>query len=192
MESGLSSLDVDRILKEKVYDSGSIGMETASNSAELAKQKGHGFGLMNCKGIIDKYKKTSPVFSVCTFGIESEPGKGSRFYFRLPKGVRKVLSVIALLVSFSSAFAASADSSLNTVPSVEESYVVTGYDSLLSIANTYANMVYESNVRADYQNALTLADSAFHYMNMHYLKYSGRKADCLILTARMMLRSWYG
>lgn len=178
---GLSSSDVDRILKEKVYDSGSIGMETASNSAELAKQKGHGFGLMNCKGIIDKYKKTSPVFSVCTFGIESEPGKGSRFYFRLPKGVRKVLSVIALLVSFSSAFAVPADSALmsDTIPAIEENYVVTGYDSLLAIANTYANMVYESNVRADYQNALTLADSAFHYMNMHYLKYSGRKGPLL-------------
>lgn len=178
---GLSSSDVERILKEKVYDSGSIGMETASNSAELAKQKGHGFGLMNCKGIIDKYKKTSPLFSVCTFGIESTPGKGSRFYFRLPKGVRKILSVIVLLISFSSSFAVPADSSLisNFSPAADEGYVVTGYDSLLSIANTYANMVYESNVRADYQRALVLADSAFHYMNMHYLKYSGSKGPLL-------------
>lgn len=28
-------------------------------------KNGHGFGLMNCKGIIDKYRKTSQIFNVC-------------------------------------------------------------------------------------------------------------------------------
>ena len=53
----------------------------AKNVSELQKNKGHGFGLMNCKGIIDKYKKTNEIFRVCLFRIESELGKGSRFYF---------------------------------------------------------------------------------------------------------------
>lgn len=178
---GLTKSDVEHILNEKVYDSGKIGIDTACDMEELAKQKGHGFGLMNCKGIIEKYKKTSPVFVVCKFGIDSEPGKGSRFYFRLPKGVKKILSVIVLLISFTHGFAESTDTIVfkDKVLVTDEAYTVTGYDSLLSIANAFANMVYESNVRADYDRALVLADSAFYYMNMHYLKYSGRKGPLL-------------
>ena len=49
---GLSSSDVERILNEKVYDSLKIGVDTALDTDELVRQKGHGFGLMNCKGII--------------------------------------------------------------------------------------------------------------------------------------------
>lgn len=179
---GLSDTDVEHILNEKVYDSGKIGTDIAADTDELVRQKGHGFGLMNCKGIIDKYKKTSPLFDVCKFGIESKPGKGSRFYFRLPKGVRKVLSVIIFFISFfqicaihSNAQVISADTSKVT----NDGYVVTGYDSLLAIANMYANMVYNSNVRAEYEKALTLADSAFLYLNRHYLKYSGKKNPLL-------------
>lgn len=77
---GLSEKDVNRILSEKVYDSGSIGMDSARDTDELQKQKGHGFGLMNCKGIIDKYKKTNPFFGVCMFSIDSKLGEGSRFF----------------------------------------------------------------------------------------------------------------
>lgn len=53
-------------------------------------KNGHGFGLMNCKGIIDKYRKTSQIFNVCGIFAESEIGKGSRFYFRLPYGILRV------------------------------------------------------------------------------------------------------
>ena len=90
---GLSVEDKERILSEKVYDSGKIGLQSTENAAELQKNKGHGFGLMNCKGIIDKYRKTNDIFRICTFNIESEPGRGSRFFifFRLPKGIRKIL-----------------------------------------------------------------------------------------------------
>lgn len=84
---GMSQQDVDRILSEKVYDSAAIGATASGDDARLLQQrKGSGFGLMNCKGIIDKYRKTNRLFEVCRFGIESTPGKGSRFYFRLPKG----------------------------------------------------------------------------------------------------------
>lgn len=93
---GLSVEDKERILSEKVYDSGKIGLQNTENAAELQKNKGHGFGLMNCKGIIDKYRKTNDIFRICTFNIESEPGRGSRFYFRLPKGIRKILMLILI------------------------------------------------------------------------------------------------
>ena len=46
---------------------------------------------MNCNGIINKYKKISQIFSVCEMGVESEKDKGSRFFFRLPKGISRVL-----------------------------------------------------------------------------------------------------
>ena len=179
---GLSDVDVEHILNEKVYDSGKIGTDTAVDKNELSRQKGHGFGLMNCKGIIEKYRKTSPLFDVCKFGIESTPGRGSRFYFRLPKGVRRILSVIALVISFSQMSVINShaqDIATDTSIVTNDGYVVTGYDSLLAIANMYANMVYDCNVRADYDNALVLADSAFLYLNRHYIKYSGKKTPLL-------------
>ena len=56
----------------------------------------HGFGLMNCKGIINKYKKISQIFAICEIGVESKKGKGSRFFFRLPKGISRVLLTFLL------------------------------------------------------------------------------------------------
>ena len=58
-----------------------FGLQTSENVSELQKNKGHGFGLMNCKGIIDKYKKTNEIFRVCLFRIESELGKWQPFLF---------------------------------------------------------------------------------------------------------------
>lgn len=91
---GLSEEDIRTICKEKVYDSSQIG--DVAHDEVLKQNKGFGFGLMNCKGIIDKYKKTNSVFSVCTFNIESQLGKGSRFYFRLPKGVVRALLILLM------------------------------------------------------------------------------------------------
>ena len=59
---GLSPEDVNHIIGEKVYDSKIIGMNDAPDREALRKNKGNGFGLMNCKGIIEKYKKTNPAF----------------------------------------------------------------------------------------------------------------------------------
>ena len=53
---------------------------------------------MNCKGIIEKYRKTNDLFKVCLFNVESGLGKGSRFYFRLPAGIRKSVSVLLVVL----------------------------------------------------------------------------------------------
>ena len=74
---GLPKEDVQTLCDSKVYDPNCIGTKNAS--------KGFGFGIMNCKGIIGSYKKLSSLFNVCDFGVESEEGKGSRFWFRLPR-----------------------------------------------------------------------------------------------------------
>lgn len=109
---GLSAADVARLNSEKVYDAGTIGRDTAGNDGEWLRRKGSGFGLMNCKGIMEKYRKTNAVFQVCRFGVESTPHRGSRFYFRLPLGVRRTVLLLALLwqvvAGYSSDTAASA------------------------------------------------------------------------------------
>lgn len=78
---GISEEDVAYIIGEKVYDSRVIGMKNAADPEVLKENKGSGFGLMNCKGIIEKYKKTNDLFRGCVFDVESELGKGSRFIF---------------------------------------------------------------------------------------------------------------
>ncbi len=165
---GLSSEDVERILGEKVYDSAQIGLHTTADVTGLQKSKGHGFGLMNCKGIIEKYRKTNERFRVCLFGIESTPGQGSRFFFRLPKGVRKAFCVLMLLLlhPFASVFASAREAD---------------DDRLLEEANRYANEVYRSNIDGDYQQAISYADSAFHCLNAHYKEFSGKQGPILTL-----------
>lgn len=54
---GLSTEDITKIIGEKVYDSQSIGMKDNPNKEELKRSKGSGFGLMNCKGIIENIKR---------------------------------------------------------------------------------------------------------------------------------------
>lgn len=174
---GLSEEDVNRILGEKVYDSELIGIGTASDIAELRKQKGSGFGLMNCKGIIEKYRKTNAIFQVCRFAIDSVPGKGSRFYFRLPKGIRKAFSVCLLLVSS----LVGLNGCQSSGPSGSNLSDTLAYDSLLSVANDYANLVYDCNVNARYQEALVYADSVLHYMNQYYIQHAGRRYPLLSL-----------
>ena len=169
---GLSPEDISLILDNKIYDSAKIGMVGASDTYRLQKRKGHGFGLMNCKGIIEKYRKTNPIFSVCSFNIESRKGEGSRFYFRLPKGVRKVVGVLCLFAWVG----------MSCSPGdAPQKAVSDGHDSLLIKANDYANIVYDCNVDGAYQEALLFADSVLYYMNAHYRRCSGCETPLLSL-----------
>ena len=160
---GMSAEDISHILHEKVYDAGAIGQNLSSDWRE---RKGSGFGLLNCKGIIDKYRKASPLFDVCCMGIDSKEGKGSRFWFRLPKGVRRMLAVLCLLLTQSVAVLATES-----------------YSSLLTLASAFADSVYYANVDGRYQNALIYGDSALHYLNMHHCQYATEYIDTLSSTS---------
>ncbi len=111
-------------------------------------QRSHGFGLMNCRGIIEKYRKLSQLFSVCLLSAESEPGKGTRFFFRLPKGVVRLLVIGCWLFSQG----AWADS-----------------QQPLDRAHIYADSAYFCNVNGAYERTLVFADSCRQCLNAHYL-----------------------
>ena len=138
------------------------GERVVSQKASSSQQQAsHGFGLLNCKGIIEKYRKLSQIFAVCTFQAESREGQGSRFSFRLPKG--KVMGLIGLIGHIG----------------------LTGLTGLISLiglttpaqaqlttpqakASIYADSAYFSNVNGNYQRTLSFADSCIKYMNQHY------------------------
>ena len=121
---GLSEDDVTTLNNSNVYDSSHLGISNDN--------KGFGFGIMNCKGIINKYKKTSSKFGVCNFGVESVLGKGSRFWFRLPRALCFILSFLLSVNTFA----------------VSERY------------RSLFDSTYTANVEGRYEDALLYADSA--------------------------------
>lgn len=70
---------------------------SAASADQHLATAGHGFGLINCRGIIEKYRKVSRIFKDVLISAESRKGEGSRFFFRLPKGiVRMILLILSL------------------------------------------------------------------------------------------------
>ena len=110
----------------------------------------HGFGLLNCKGIIEKYRKISQIFSVCQITAESTKGRGSCFSFRLPKGVvRFLLGLLTIGATLLPSAASAADDHLGR-------------------ASIYADSAYFSNINGTYERTLLFADSCRYYLNLHY------------------------
>ena len=181
---GISPEDVKHLLDEKVYDSSKIGLQTSEDVNTLQKNKGSGFGLMNCKGIIEKYRKTNDLFRVCSFNIESQVGKGSRFYFRLPKGVRRVVFTLFILL-LPVFYGCSSHETYSDMSLAETLWVDSVMnDTLLFEANRLANRVYESNLEGDYAEAVFCADSALTCLNNHYQKYANQEIPLLQLVGQ--------
>ena len=152
---GISQSDIDRILNEKVYDAASIGSD---NDKLPAKSKGGGFGLMNCRGIIEKYRKTDAIFSVCSMNIESRKGGGSRFSFRLPKGVVRCILLLIMLLP------CKANANVDIFDNVR----------------FHADSVYSSNTNGNHEEAFVQARKAFELLNAYYLNEKGG-SDTLVL-----------
>ena len=172
---GISEEDVAHIIGEKVYDSRVIGMKNAADPEVLKENKGSGFGLMNCKGIIEKYKKTNDLFRGCVFDVESELGKGSRFYFRLPSGVRKAMGILLLCLLLPLGMVSCLHDPIPPMLQDGDSIVVvtdSAYEDLLDVASDYANAAYFANVDENYELALQYIDSAMLFLNEHYEKYA--------------------
>ena len=163
---GMSQGDIERILGEKVYDASEIGKD---NTLLQKDRKGGGFGLMNCKGIIDKYRKTDSLFSVCSMDIKSTKGKGSRFSFRLPKGVVRAVLVLMMLLP-GSAFAGS---------------------DLLGRVSACADSVYFCNVEGEYAQALVHAQSAVELLNGYYKETVGGTDTLSLLSGATNELKWW-
>lgn len=157
----------DQFVEVKIADTGKgMNEEQLSHVFDRTYTGGHGFGLLNCKGIIEKYKKVSSIFSVCSISAESKVGKGSVFSFRLPKGMARLLiafSVIvgSLLGESTNAFAVSKTMHRHDVKAATVN---------LQRADDFADSAYFSNINGTYSKTLSFADSAIHYLNLHYLE----------------------
>lgn len=150
---------------DHLFDYGTI----IDQKEDLTEQKSHGFGLMNCRGIMDRYRKTSELFSHCEIKAESEKGKGTRILFRLPIAVRATLVVLfAMLPAFSFA---------NKNNSVE---------------SAWADSVYNANVEGRYAEAISYADSCFRSINKSYRTLKGVNVnDTLTITYNGAELRWW-
>lgn len=171
---GMSPEQVEHIFDHKAI----INDEQTVPNAE--KKHSHGFGLLNCKGIIEKYKKTSNLFRVCSISAKSELGKGSRFSFTLPKGIVRHLKLIFIPIIVFLTFCPrqmQADSStvqkryLASASAKQVSHASPKMKVLLSHkAIQFADSIYYSNIFGHYRKALVFADSTRYYLNALYLQ----------------------
>ena len=136
---GMSEDALAHVFEHKVSDKGT---------------RSHGFGLMNCKGIIEKYRKMSQLFNVCMLSAESEEGRGSRFFFRLPKGIVRLLAIGYLLMASGAMQAADARHASSDTP--------------IERAHIFADSAYFCNVNGHYERTLQFADSCYKYLNLQY------------------------
>ena len=177
----ITSSTADDYVEISVKDTGEgIDKERVSTIFSHKVADGHGFGLMNCKGIIEKYRKTSKLFSVCDIGVESEAAKGSRFFFRLPKGIIRLIAAL-LLMPFAAQQAA-ADEVPAAIPDTSEigeqiiaaapaaaDSADTQMKSLMLRAGACADSAYYSNINGTYEATIAWADSVRKYLNICYI-----------------------
>ena len=151
--AGMTEGQLGSLFSAQVIVDEQLGAE-AHGTGDDAAHKSHGFGLLNCKGIIEKYKKLSTIFGVCDIGAESRAGEGSRFWFRLPKGVVRTLCVAALCLVCGSHVAGAAHRG--------------AAGRCLERAGAFADSAYFSNIAGRYARTLDYADSCRHWLNAYY------------------------
>ena len=152
------------------------------NSSSVDVQTSHGFGLLNCKGIIDKYKKVSKIFHGCSLSVESEKGRGSVFSFRLPRVVRTLLAVVVMGACLEAYATATTDSGHgNRSKILDRISGNTLEGKLLKRANAYADSAYFANVNGRYAKALQYADSCIGKLNAVYSQRNPQGKDLMVL-----------
>ncbi|MBM6991713.1 MAG: DUF5112 domain-containing protein [Prevotella sp.] len=166
----VSATETPDYVQISVRDNG-CGMtpEQLSHVFDRTYTGGHGFGLKNCYGIIEKYKKISKIFHVCTISAESEMGKGSHFFFRLPKGVaRTVMMVLLLLTQTIGMLGQPAPAKPPVQRKQAKKHALPSNlrlkRDLTSKASQYADSAYFSNINGTYLNTLRFADSCHKYL----------------------------
>lgn len=161
-EVKINATENENYVEVSVSDTGCGLSEDELNGIFNRKvSNGHGFGLQNCRGIIEKYRKVSQIFNVCGIFAESQKGSGSRFYFRLPHGIIHILVCLLSLISLSSA-AAFYDNPINN-----EVGITTEAEPQKQ-ALAAADSAYYSNIKGNYAKTLQYAEAAINYINSDY------------------------
>lgn len=153
-----------------VQDTGcGMSEEQLSHIFDRTYMGGHGFGLKNCNGIIEHYRKVSRIFSVCRIGAESEVGNGSRVFFCLPRGgavrpavpssVSRAILLFALSLGVSCSVMAAAQ--LSPAKGQKSRYKHTTNPR----AAQWADSAYYSNISGTYARTLQFSDSCHQYLN---------------------------
>ncbi len=154
---GMDQSTVDTIMGQKVF-SPNLSPDSEQPDGE---GRGFGFGLMNCKGIIEKYRKTNQLFGVCTFGVESQVGQGSRFFFRLPRVLTAIVAALMMLPARAQTEQQLRDASVR-----------------------HAEALYYCNVSGRYAEGLIHADSAIAVLNQLHSKLYSNDTTSMTLAAK--------
>lgn len=105
---------------------------------DTAESTSHGFGLANCRGIMDRYRKISSLFSVCAIKASSTLGRGTRISFRLPLALRLLLVTVMMPLAM-----------MGAVGKAEQTAV------------RYCDSLYRCNIDGRYADAMRYADSCY-------------------------------
>lgn len=169
---------------QHIFDVKVITDEQLTGTSSAKESRGHGFGLLNCKGIIEKYKKTNALFAQSAIGVESRVGVGSRFYFRLPRGVQRALMAMTLLASslLWAPLDCYAQKNMKGEQNDAEKIVRTDIPRYQSLADS----VYDCNVQYRFEDAVTFAHECFAEINSHYLNTVRNSKDTLLLIDPLM------
>ncbi len=181
----VSAMMLDNDMVEIAIEDNGKGMdaEQLSHIFDRTYMGGHGFGLLNCKGIIEKYKKVSSIFARCCIEAESEVGKGSRFTFRLPSGIRRMLVLAGLVFLACSSYAHHKHTDTENFASKN-----------LEKADAYADSAYFSNINGTYERTLHFTDSTIFYLNQHYWELHPNGKDLMVKYPRDLVSAelkWY-
>lgn len=150
---------IDEQVMSSIFEIKPITDEKFTSGKSDTGRASHGFGLANCKGIIEKYKKTNSLFAHCNINVESRIGEGSRFFFSLPAGIKRVLAIIACVLSFS----------------------VDGTASDALLYNSLADSVYQCNIQRRHDDAIEYARLCLCELNKEYRAMNLSSADTLML-----------
>ena len=161
---GMTQDQLDHLFDAKpIYDDEG---NSKSPTSTLKSPTSHGFGLLNCKGIIEKYRKVSQIFSVCSMGATSTLGRGSRISFTLPKGIVRL--IVTLFTICGSAIPGLNTSAAAQTSASSHTSHLSPLTSHLSRAEAFADSAYFSNINGTYERTLFFADSCRYYLNAHY------------------------
>lgn len=165
---GMTQEEADHLFEYRVID---------NSNENLSEQRSHGFGLMNCRGIIDRYRKSTTMFSNTSISATSRVGEGTTINFRLPMIAKMILVLVVFLFSYN----------VTTAGTSTRKYS----DKNLQKAEEFYDSMYYSNINERYSDCLVFSDSCRKYLNAYYLANKGNVRDTLSASAGTADLEWW-